>query len=205
MFRSETIITRLKGSTINDMKVTPKMSIGDNLKTSLSAIAGMMSSLRRSLMPSAMDCAQPCQPPTRMGPRRSCICADTLRSSQMRNIASTEITRSNAPATCKSAMVYQGIQVHDLRNGKINSAIVRSNQATHSTTPASSPQFTTTRRWGDTGTRRREQGLAPQGGALVPLRVAASVFVAVSLLYCHRVGSLIHSRSRLPQAYANPT
>src|SRR5215475_8077657 len=23
--------------------------------------------------------------------------------------------------------------------------------------------------------------------------------------YCHRVGSLIHSRSRLPQAYANPT
>src|SRR5262249_48364022 len=114
------------------------MSIGANLNRGLSAIAGMMSSLRSSLMPSAMDCAQPCQPPTRMGPRRSCICADTLRSSQIRNIARTEITPIKAPATCKSAMVYQGIQVHDLRNGKINSAIVRSNQATHSTTPASS-------------------------------------------------------------------
>ena len=132
-------MTWLNGNTTNDINVTTKMSIGANLNRGLSAIAGMMSSLRSSLMPSAMDCAQPCQPPTRIGPRRTCICADTLRSSQMRNIARTEITPIKAPATCKSAMVYQGIQVHDLRNGKINSAIVRSNQATHSTTPASSP------------------------------------------------------------------
>src|SRR5262245_6106686 len=114
------------------------MSMGASLKRGLSAIAGMISSLRSSLMPSARDCAQPCQPPTRMGPRRSCICADTFRSSQMRNIARTEITPINTPATCKSAIVYQGIHVHDFRNGRIHSAIVRSNQATHSTTPASS-------------------------------------------------------------------
>src|SRR5262249_25539212 len=116
-------------------------------KTTLSAIAGMMSSLRRSLMPSAMDCAQPCQPPTRIGPSRSCICADTLRSSQMRNIARTEITPSKAAATCNSPIVYQGIQVHDFRNGRMNSAILRSNPATHSTTRASPTQPLLPMRW----------------------------------------------------------
>src|SRR5215475_13428952 len=30
-------------------------------------------------------------------------------------------------------------------------------------------------------------------------------FLSAHCAYCHRVGSLIHSRSRLPQAYANPT
>ena len=47
--------------------------MGASLKSSGSAEAGIMSSFSSSLIPSASDCAQPCQPPTYMGPSRSCM------------------------------------------------------------------------------------------------------------------------------------
>jgi hypothetical protein len=47
----------------------------------LSAALGTMSSFWMSFTMSAIVCAQPCQPPTRIGPRRSCMCAETFRSS----------------------------------------------------------------------------------------------------------------------------
>ena len=48
-------------------------------KIALSALSGMMSSLISSFRASAMGCSKPCGP-TRMGPRRTCMSAITLRS-----------------------------------------------------------------------------------------------------------------------------
>ena len=47
--------------------------------TSRSAFSGMMSSFSSSFTASAMGCNSPCGP-TRMGPRRTCMSAITLRS-----------------------------------------------------------------------------------------------------------------------------
>ena len=63
--------------------------------SSRSAAAGMMSSLQSSLMPSAGGCSQPNRPPTRVGPSRSWIRAETFRSSQM-NTAAETMTNANS-------------------------------------------------------------------------------------------------------------
>ena len=42
-------------------------------------------------VPSAMLCAHPCQPPTRIGPKRAWMWALIFRSHQMRNMATTEM------------------------------------------------------------------------------------------------------------------
>ena len=65
--------------------------MGAMTNTTLSALAGMMSSLRRSLIPSAMLWAQPCQPPTRIGPKRTWMWALILRSHQIMNMDATEM------------------------------------------------------------------------------------------------------------------
>src|ERR1700722_18907247 len=52
---------------------------GANQKITLSASSGIMSSLIKSFTASAIGCSNPCGP-TRMGPRRACMSAMTLRS-----------------------------------------------------------------------------------------------------------------------------
>src|SRR5450631_1948953 len=52
---------------------------GANQKMALSASSGIMSSLMSSFTASAMGCSKPCGP-TRIGPRRACMSAMTLRS-----------------------------------------------------------------------------------------------------------------------------
>ena len=71
-----------------------------------SAPAMKMSSFWSNLMPSASDCAQPCQPPTRIGPSRLCIRAATLRSHQIANIAKSE-TKPTTPTTASTSRVMR--------------------------------------------------------------------------------------------------
>ena len=76
--------------------------IGAKIKTTLSAAAGMMSSLSASFTPSASDCRRP-NFPTRLGPVRSCIFANTRRSAQTAiNVHSTQIAKTRTPFTAIS-------------------------------------------------------------------------------------------------------
>ena len=49
-------------------KMLPSTSAGASTNSTRSAPRGIMSSFINSFTPSAMDCAQPCQPPTYIGP-----------------------------------------------------------------------------------------------------------------------------------------
>src|SRR5579872_6395918 len=60
------------------MAAVTEMS-GANQKMALSASSGIMSSLMSSFTASAIGCSRPCGP-TRIGPRRACMSAMTLRS-----------------------------------------------------------------------------------------------------------------------------
>ena len=62
-----------------------------------SASLGTVSSLVRSLTPSAIDWAQPCQPPAYIGPVRHWMWPETLRSSHTQNITVTEIRPISSP------------------------------------------------------------------------------------------------------------
>ena len=67
------------GMTEKTAKAAVTLIAGASKKTNLSAPAGIMSSLRRSLMPSATGWSRP-QGPTRMGPSLACMKERTLRS-----------------------------------------------------------------------------------------------------------------------------
>ena len=81
MFMSVTAWVRPNGTTRNVVNAVIVTTTGAIQNTSLSASWGMMSSLISSLRASAKGCSSPCGP-TRMGPRRICMCARILRSSQ---------------------------------------------------------------------------------------------------------------------------
>src|SRR4030095_2275018 len=63
MFRSLTIKVGLNGMTTKAPNALANTTIGASANTKRSACSGTISSLNRSLTPSAIDCAQPCQPP----------------------------------------------------------------------------------------------------------------------------------------------
>ena len=72
-----------KGITAKVMSAGMMESIGARVKKTPLASAGLVSSLRMFLIPSASGCPSP-PGPTRLGPRRSCIHALTLRSRSVR-------------------------------------------------------------------------------------------------------------------------
>src|SRR3989339_1559266 len=88
-FMSLMIQVEEKGMTRKESNTGRKMTMGASQKMGLSTSAGVMSSFPMSLMASATVWTAPCGP-TSMGPGRSCMWADTLRSIQMRNKAFTE-------------------------------------------------------------------------------------------------------------------
>ena len=90
MFMSVTAWVGPKGTTRNVVNAVIVTTTGALQKTSLSASCGMMSSLISSFSASAKGCSNPCGP-TRMGPRRICMCARILRSSQFIAITASEI------------------------------------------------------------------------------------------------------------------
>ena len=67
------------GNIASEAKAGTRQMTGASMKMGLSAAEGMMSSLKKLLMPSAMGCSSPSQP-TRVGPMRICIWPMTLRS-----------------------------------------------------------------------------------------------------------------------------
>src|SRR3989338_634232 len=85
IFRSLGIKFLPNGIATNAMTGGTTAKKGASHHTSLSASLGLISSLTRSFTASAMDCKTPCQP-TRMGPNRDWICADTFLSHHIRNI-----------------------------------------------------------------------------------------------------------------------
>src|SRR5271167_2462905 len=89
MFMSVTACVRPNGTTRNVVNAVMVTTTGALQKTSLSASSGMMSSLMSSLRASAKGCSNPCGP-TRMGPRRICMCARILRSSQFMAMTASE-------------------------------------------------------------------------------------------------------------------
>ncbi len=97
-FRSAGIRCGPMGMTTSMTKTPASVMTGPRMNRGLSAPAGMMSSLPRSLIPSASVWSQPCQP-TSMGPRRLCMCAETLRSSQIANSGKRVATIGATTAT----------------------------------------------------------------------------------------------------------
>src|SRR5271165_6929497 len=89
MFISVTACVGPNGTTRNVVNAVIVTTTGALQKTSLSALAGMMSSLMSSFSASANGCSSPCGP-TRMGPRRICMCARILRSSQFMAMTDSE-------------------------------------------------------------------------------------------------------------------
>ena len=63
----------------------PAPTMGAIMNSTRSALSGTMSSFMNSLRPSAMLCAQPCQPPAYIGPYRHWMWPETLRSTQGRD------------------------------------------------------------------------------------------------------------------------
>ena len=96
MFMSVTAEVRPNGTTMNTVKAVIITNTGAIQNTTLSAPSGMMSSLISSFSASAKGCSNPCGP-TRMGPRRICMCARILRSSQF-----MAITDSDTPTVMAS-------------------------------------------------------------------------------------------------------
>ena len=74
-----------------------------------------MSSLTRSLMPSASVCSQPNLPPTRVGPRRSWMRPATLRSSQTQNTAETSMKADEHPGRHQSEESVPDVQESEKR------------------------------------------------------------------------------------------
>ena len=91
-FRSAKAIRSPKGMTAKTTIVGMKMATGPAQKMNLSALRGVIGSLRRSLSASATGCSSPLGP-TRFGPMRFCIKATTRRSIQM-NASTLRITQS---------------------------------------------------------------------------------------------------------------
>ena len=89
MFMSVTACVRPNGTTRNVVNAVMVTTTGALQKTSLSASSGMMSSLISSLSASAKGWSNPCGP-TRMGPRRICMWARILRSSQFMAITASD-------------------------------------------------------------------------------------------------------------------
>ena len=89
MFMSVTAWVRPNGTTRKVVNAVIVTTTGALKNTSLSALFGMMSSLISSFSASANGCSNPCGP-TRMGPRRICMCARILRSSQFMAITDSE-------------------------------------------------------------------------------------------------------------------
>ena len=85
MFMSVMACVGPNGTTTKTVKAASTTMKGAIQKIKLSASAGMMSSLSNSLRESAIGCSRPCGP-TRIGPRRTCMWARILRSSQVINI-----------------------------------------------------------------------------------------------------------------------
>ncbi len=80
------------------MTTGTKHRYGASRNSGRSARSGTVSSLAMHLMPSASDCDQPCQPPTRIGPSRDWIWPAVLRSHQMAYMARSD-TKASAPTT----------------------------------------------------------------------------------------------------------
>jgi hypothetical protein len=68
-----------KGTTAQTINATVKLTIGATRNSPLLALVGMMVSLRNTFSPSAKLCSSP-HGPTTLGPRRSAIAAQILRS-----------------------------------------------------------------------------------------------------------------------------
>ncbi len=81
-----------KGTTMKTVNAVMTTISGAIQKTHGSASAGMMSSLINSFRASAMGCSNPCGP-TRIGPRRTCMCARIFRSSQFIAMTATDRPR----------------------------------------------------------------------------------------------------------------
>ncbi len=80
---------------MNTANMVTKLMYGAARNSIRSASAGMRSSLQNSLMPSATGCSQPNRPPTRVGPSRSWIRAETFRSIQVKTATET-MTKANS-------------------------------------------------------------------------------------------------------------
>src|SRR3989344_6956552 len=89
-FRSRTIRVLLKGTVKNAITTGTVTKKGASDHTSLSAPDGTIFSFNKSFSESAMDCKLPCQPQI-MGPMRFWIWAEIFRSSQIKNMAESEI------------------------------------------------------------------------------------------------------------------
>src|SRR5438552_3114843 len=94
------------------MKAGTSERIGASEKRNRFAPAGMMSSLKKSLIPSAIGCRVP-YGPTSMGPMRSCIQLKTLRSARVRKATvsrttpmTTVILTTAAPAKTSISIRY---------------------------------------------------------------------------------------------------
>ena len=89
---------RREGDEGQATKVAAKQISGARWKMKRSASSGVMFSLPNSFSPSASVWSMPCGP-TRIGPRRCCMCAATLRSTQISASASTERKPASIAAT----------------------------------------------------------------------------------------------------------
>ena len=90
------------GTMENTRKAGTSDRYGANLKTTRSALSGIRSSLKNSLMPSASVWRMP-NGPASAGPIRLCMSATSLRSNQIMSITDTS-SRVNASTTLMSTM-----------------------------------------------------------------------------------------------------
>src|SRR5581483_7441885 len=107
-FSSRATRPRPNGSARKPQNAAQNARYGASLNRKRSAPVGATSSLLMSLMPSASDCSSP-NGPTRVGPSRSWMRADTLRSAQMaKNVETPMKPKSAAAATTAAASRFHG-------------------------------------------------------------------------------------------------
>ena len=90
------------GSAMNPQNAAQNARYGASRNRTVSAPAGVLSSFVMSLMPSARDWSSP-NGPVRVGPRRSCIRPETLRSAQMNISAEPPMKPTMTPAATAAA------------------------------------------------------------------------------------------------------
>src|SRR5208282_3780398 len=92
----KTVIQLPMGMTEIEVSAKINAIIGAAMYSGLNTCGGVRSSLKINLAPSASGCSRP-KGPTRVGPQRFWICADTLRSSQ--TLYATAVSRTPTTAT----------------------------------------------------------------------------------------------------------
>ena len=124
------------GRARNPQNAAQNARYGARRNRNLSAVAGATSSFEMSLMPSASDWSSP-NGPTRVGPRRSWMRADTLRSAQIAKNVDPPMNPNSAKAAVTPAATrfHGGDRYADQKSGTADTCWRRTPRGSGELTP----------------------------------------------------------------------